>query len=244
MTYACAIPPLDQSSTGLGWWPGLYRYVTPHVDGSVLIDYSLQFLADPGTPVVAPFPVRIVRPGVVRPTVELPYLGGVVLDIVVTDLAGMPAPGSSLQKGDLLGRIAPRSRGTKWVLWDASGQRSGIEALFGNLGLSLVGGTRPELPAYASTPNFGGHMYIRTGTPADCSSTTGMHGLKGLGALGAPTGYADTPPSVYGRYGPSGQHDTSIPSPHENRPTVRQAAGGGGLLLGLGLGLWWWLRNG
>jgi len=253
MTFPCAIAPLDQNTTSMGWYPGLFVYSSCPATGACgFQDPSLQFLADAGTPVVAPFPVTIVQTSpmfVVRPDPTVPTNGFVIR---MTDVTPAAPVGATLQKGDLLGRIAPGKRGTKWVLWGRSAngvteQQEGIALMFHTLGLEVVGGTRPNLPQYTTISSFGGRLLAQTGSPAACSSTGAMHGLAGLSKyLGsAPTGYQETPSSIYSRYGTSAQSDRSVPNPHENvSPTRAQVAGGGAALLVAGLGLAWWMRNG
>lgn len=256
MTFACAIPPLDQSTTSMGWYPGLFVYSScPAFGPCGFSEPGLQFLADPGSPVVAPFPVTIVQTTpvfVVRPAADgIAYNS---LDIRITDVAPAAPVGATLQKGDLLGRIAPGKRGTKWILWGRGtdgtvGQQPGVQTMFGRLGLEVVGSTRPNLPQYTTISSFGGRMLAQTSSPADCAAGA-MHGfgaLKGLASyLGsAPTGYVETPSSVYSRYGTSSQTDRSVPNPHQNvSPTPSQVGGAGVVLLALGLGVAWALRNG
>ena len=253
MTYACAIPPLDQSATSLGWSPGFYRRNPCGVlDTCSWNDDSLQFLANPGTPVVAPFPVRVVStsPFVLRPNFTLDWgYHDVATDIRITGVTPAVSAGAVLDKGALLGRIARDQRGTKWMLWgvNALGRAASqqfIVPLFRSVGLEIVGAHPQEQTGFDRTPNFGGRLLARAGGPADCSGST----LRGLGAyLGsAPSGYVETSSSVYDRYGTSGQSDTSVPPPrHEN--VARQVAEGGAGLLGVAalaaLG-WWWMQRG
>lgn len=261
---SCSIPPLDQSTTSVGWRPGLFVYSSCPATGPCgYQEPGLQFLADPGTPVIAPFQMTVVQTSPMyllraEPNVPIPMEGRADLGellIRLTDVTPAAHVGAVLQKGDLLGRIASGARGTKWILWGRgrdgiNGQQSGIETMFDRLGLEIVGSTRPNLPQYTTISSFGGRMYAQTGSPADCASG-GMHGLgRGLSAyLGsAPTGYAETPSSVYSRYGTSTQTDRSVPNPtHENalvHVTAAQAGGAGVVLLALGLGVAWALRNG
>ncbi len=251
MTATCSIPPLDQSTTSMGWYPGLFVYSScPALPPCGFTDPSLQFLADAGSPVVAPFPVTVIQTSpmfIVRPAADgIAYNG---LDIRMTDVTPAAPVGATLQKGDLLGRIAPGKRGTKWVLWGrgtdgTTGQQPGVAIMFSRLGLQVVGATRPQVDQYRTISSFGGRLLAVTGGPADCSSGP-MHGLGAyLGS--APSGYVETPSSVYSRYGTSAQTDRSVPNPtHMNvQPTAAQVGGAaGGLLLVLGLGVAWTLWN-
>jgi len=259
VTYACAIAPLDQSTTSLGWSPGLYRYLAcPAFGPCGWQDNSLQFLADPGTPVVAPFPLTVVSssPFVVRGTVDLPFLGGTPSDIRIYDIAPAAGAGARLDKGGLLGRVAPGKRGVKWVLWGPDvfhvvGPQPFIESLFTGLGLSIVGAGPQDASGFERTPPFGGHLLARVAGPAGsaCAAPSSVHGLDGyLGYLGSAADYVAPDSSVYARYGTSSQTDATPPVPsHENvSPAAAGVAAGGGLLLigGLALGLWWLVKSG
>lgn len=249
MTYACAIAPLDQSATGIGFWPGSYtRSPCPMFGDCYRTDESLQFLADPGTPVVAPFPVTVVsvRPFVLHPTVELPYLGP-AFDFRVYGIATAVTAGARVEKGELLGRVAPSGRGVAWTLWGTDtfgsvGPQPFVKPVFQGLGLDLVGGAYPDVPGYRRVPMFGGRMLARTGSSADCSAG-GVRGLErlldGFGSV-APAGYVEPSSSVYDRFGPSRQTNTA--------PVVDAPASGSGWLFGLGVvtvvgGLAWLLRG-
>ncbi len=246
MTTPCAIPPLDQSTTSLGWYPGQYaRSPCPALDVCGWSDNALQFLANPGTPVIVPFPVTVVStsPLVLRPNFPLSaFWRGLPSDIRVDGITPAVSVGPA-DKGALLGRIAPGSRGTKWSLWDGRAQAQFVLQLFREVGLEPVGGTRPTQAGFALVPVFGGRLLARQGGPADCPSGP-LHGVLGAYGLGsAPTGYVETPSSVYSRYGTSAQSDTSTPTPsHENVPLEVAAASGGGLALAaaaVGLFYWW-----
>ncbi len=271
LAYRCAISPLDQSRTGIGWLPGFYSRTTCGLaDTCNWWDETLQFLADPGSPVVAPVPVRVLsaNPLIVLPTIPWtdtfgrtshwgdPSSGDMIKGIRIRGVTPAVASGATLQKGDLLGRIAPRERGTKWSLWDPTatplaprGQDTGgIVAFFNDLGLFIVGNGPQDVTGFDRAPTFGGHLLARTGGVADCTASSSVHGLDGyLGYLGTGADYVPPDSSVYSRYGTSSQTDTAPPTPsHENlSPAVAGAAAGGGLLLlgGLGLGLWWLSRR-
>ena len=241
MTFLCAIAPLDQSSTSLGWHPGdYYRTACPAFGDCGWSDKSLQFLGDPGTPMVAPFPVEVVslRPFVVRGTVELPFLGSTPYDFRIYDAAPAVAAGARLDTGALLGRVAPGARGVKWSLWGPDPvfhrveQQPFISALFAGLGLDIVGTAYPPVSGLRLTPGFGGRMLARTGGSADCPAG-GVRGLEALFALGsvAPAGYVEPSSSVYDRFGASRQTNTAPPPPDVPAP----ASGGGGGLWALGV---------
>ncbi len=245
MTYACAIAPLDQSTTSLGWSPGSYvRYpcsllTATSAGGCSWHDESLQFLANPGSPVVAPFPLVVtsLNPLTVRPAIELPR---VFADATISINGITPAAvRGPLEKGGLLGRVAPGQRGVKWTL--STGPF--IVPMLASLGLDIVGATRPAARGFRLTPVFGGRLLARAGGPADCtnplSSLRGLRGLRGPRSMGArlldlgsaaPTGYVEPPSGVYGRYGVSGQTDVSIPEPTNQNLARRASAAGGGLL--------------
>lgn len=261
--YACAIAPLDQSTTSLGWSPGHYTRDACATDCD-WDDYSLQFLADPGTPVVAPFPVLVVStsPFVIRLGIPFPPGAAQQGDIRITGVTPVVPAGASLDKGSLLGRIAAGQRGTKWTLWAPSQvfggdavQQPFIEALFGALGLDIVGAADPGQSGFTRTPLFGGHLLARANGPAATGCTT-MQGLGrferyfdsgGLSGV-APAGYVEPSSGAYSRYGASSQTDTTPPNPlHENAlVTPMQAAAGGGVALVLvaaALGVWWYSRS-
>lgn len=264
LAYRCAIAPLDQSTTTIGWHPGFYRRSRCGVTDCNWWDSALQFLADPGTPVVAPVPLTVLStsPLVVMPTIpwtdtygrishwgdpsSLDRLQGVRIRGVVPAVAR----GAVLDKGALLGRIASQERGTKWSVWQGGRDVDGIVSLFHDLGLEVVGEEVPNLAGFDRTPGFGGRLLARARGPADCSAP-----LQGLGrlevyfaALGtgiAPPGFVEPDGSVYGRYGRSAQSDTTPPNPsHENVSPAAAGVGIGGVLAILGaLGAWWYARR-
>jgi len=260
VTYPCAIAPLDQSTTGLGWLPGNYTRLACGLTGCGWQENSLQFLADPGTPVVAPMPVRVVglSPFKVRPSVEVSSSWSSTVSALgtnsdVTIRGIVPAAGlvvgSNLDKGGLLGRVAARERGVRWSL-----DFLPILDFFRELGLEPVGAAYPPPPSgLLRTAQFGGKLLARSAGPAGagCVPAGALHGLSkamafyGLGSA-APAGFVDPQQSVYGRYGPSSQTDTSVPAPHENvSPAQAGAAAGGGLFVAAAaVGLVWWLAKG
>jgi len=208
---------------------------------------------------VAPFPVTVVStsPLILRPTVDLGFPFGRTYDIKVLDLTPAAAPGTALDKGGLIGRIAPTKRRTRWVLWGTDpvfgrgGEQEGIDAMFGRLGLEPVGIAPPSpFPSgFSRVPGFGGRLLARSTGPAGagCAPAGAIHGLgfAGLGSA-APAGYVDPQQSVYARYGASSQTDTSVPRPeHQNVSSARAAAGGGALLAAAAAaGLVWWASKG
>lgn len=259
MTYLCAIAPLDQSTTSLGWGSGMYRRELCPASGLCgWVDHSQQFLADPGTPVVAPMPMTVVglSPLKLRPNVEVsPSWSRTVSslstnsDLKVTGITPAPglAVGTQLDRGGLVGRVASGQRGVKFEFDLLS-----VLDFFRELGLEPVGAAYPSpYPrGFAVTPVFGGRLLARAAGPAgsSCVSAPGLHGLgksaalSYLGSAATPPGYVDPPSSVYGRYGTSSQTDTSVPNPHQNvSPAQAAGAAGGGLLVlaALGLGAWW-----
>lgn len=265
LAYRCAIAPLDQSVTGLGWNPGFYRRTSCGLTDCNWWDETLQFLADPGSPVVAPVPVRVLsaNPFVIMPQIPWTDTYGRIahwgdpssLDrirgIRIRGMTPAVSAGTVLDKGGLLGRVAPRERGVKWSLWDdrptitdpRGHDDSGILTFFHDLGLEVDGSRDQYVAGFERTPPFGGHLLARRSGTADCSSSS-VHGLDGyLGYLGSAADYVAPDSSVYSRYGTSSQTDATAPMPsHEN---ISPRAAGGGLLAlgGLALGLWWLVKG-
>jgi len=258
MTYACAIAPLDQSTTSIGWQPGLYQRDPCGLSDCAWQDNSVQFLADPGTPMVAPFPVEVVstRPFVLRATVVLPFLGD-PYDFLIRGADPAVAAGARLEKGALLGRVAARERGVTWALYGSDpvfhrvGTQPFIMSLFTGLGLEVVGSGDRDMPGFRRTPRFGGQLLARSAGPAGaaCALPSAVHGLASLEryfdlASAAPTGFVDPDTSVYARYGTSSQTDTSPPRPHQNVSPAAAGAGAGLLLaVAAALGAWWYARS-
>ncbi len=255
MTFTCAIAPLDQATTGLGWLPGNYTRLACGLSGCGWQDRSLQFLADPGTPVLAPMPVRIVglSPLKIRPAVEVSSSWSRTVSSLSTNsdvtIRGItPAPGlvvgTQLDKGGLLGRVAAGERGVRWSM-----DFLAILDFFRELGLEPVGAGYPPPPSgLIRTAMFGGKLLARSTGPAggSCVPAGALHGYLSFYGLGsaAPAGYVDPQSSVYARYGVSTQTDTTVPEPHENVSPAAAGAGVGAGLLVLGLfGAWWLSRR-
>lgn len=247
MTYACAIAPLDQTTTSLGWSPGTYARASCVVPPCGWTDDALQFLADPGTPVVAPFPLAVTstRPFLADMSIPLPAVipAGAQLRIDGLEPVGF-ARLAQVAKGDLLGRVARGARGVKLSVVGPSRVIPGsIVPLFRELGLDVVGATVPTNPQFRLTPRFGGHLLARSGGPADCAGP--IRGFRGLGTgLTVPAGYVTPSASPYARFGPSAQSDVSVPEPQPGNMAISsqlaEASGLGALML-LGLaGVAWW----
>lgn len=205
LAYRCAIAPLDQSTTRLGWQPGFYQRNPCGISDCRWWDQTLQFLADPGTPIVAPVPVTVLStsPFLVRPTIPWTDTFGRVshwgdpssLDVVkslrIRGIVPAVAAGAQVEKGALLGRVSARERGIKMSLWDPAptllaphgSDASGIVALFHDLGLDVVDAGPQDVARFDRTPMFGGHLLARAGGPADCTVGGAVHGLLGGGAL-------------------------------------------------------------
>lgn len=234
MPYACAIAPLDQSSTQLGWHQGTFaRRPCPLLASCTSRQEGLQFLADPGTPVVAPFDARLSSGGVL--TVQFDVPRAIALPPIRVRVSGITvqAPNGPIQKGALLGRVAPGTRPSATFTLEGGS----MEALFSELGLDVVGGERRSVPGYALTPAQGGRLLVRASGPANCPAG----GLRGLGyALGsnvAPAGYIEPDSGAYGRFGPSRLSNTNVGPPDAGAPSESSSGGGGwGLLAWLGIG--------
>lgn len=268
LAYRCAIAPLDQSTTSLGWHPGFYRRASCGLTDCQWWDPLLQFLADPGTPIVAPFPLTVISTSPFLLRADLPWTDaygrvshwgtpglGAALPIRLRGATPAVRAGQQLAKGDLLGRVAAGERGVKWSFWDPAPNLAaplghdadGIVNLFHDVGLDIVGSTVPDLGAFARVPSFGGQLLARSGGPADCPATGDVHGLGHLERLflgtAVPSGYVEPSSSVYARYGTSKQTDVTPPTPrHEN---VAAEGAGIGLALGVAaaLGAWWYARR-
>jgi hypothetical protein len=275
LAYRCAIAPLDQSTTSLGWLSGFYRRDPCGLADCNWWDSTMQFLADPGTPMVAPFPMTVISTTPFLLRVDLPWTDtygrmsqwgtpgpGQIKPIRIRGATPAVRAGQQLAKGDLLGRVAAGERGVKWGLWDntftplnpVGRDVDGIEALFRDVGLYVVGSHAQDMPGFARTPSFGGHLLARSGGTADCppdaAASSGVHGLGRLeayfGDLGtgiAPAGYVEPSSGPYARFGPSAQADASAPRPrHEN--VVAESAGIGlALAVAAALGAWWYSRR-
>lgn len=218
--FPCAISPLDQSSTSLGWHQGTFaRRPCPLLASCTSRQEGLQFLADPGTPVVAPFDARVVREGMgVILVVQFPVPPAIAIPPIHVRVTGIlaEAPNGPIEKGALIGRVARASRpAATFTLVGGS-----MEALFADLGLDVVGGERRSAAGYALTPVQGGRLLARARGPADCTSSA-MHGLEGfgLGSDVAPAGYVEPDASVYGRFGRSAQTNTARLEPPSSTPS-------------------------
>lgn len=264
--FPCAIAPLDQSTTSLGWSPGAYLRDPCGLPPCGWNDHALQFFADPGTPVVAPFPVRVIStsPFIVRGIVDLPFLDAPA-DIHITGIAPAVAAGASVDLGGLLGRVARGQRGVGWELWGTNAlgiadSQPFIDALFRGLGLEIVGAATPDPPpaGFRLTPRYGGKLLARVGGPAACTAGA-MHGIPvvtyarlealflnggyGGGLASVPPGFVEPSSAPYARFGQSKQTDTSRPAPRAPSNLSVERAGGlfaFGTVIGAVLGAAWW----
>jgi hypothetical protein len=199
MSFACAIAPLDQSATQLGWSVGTFaRSPCPVFGVCTTRQEGLQFLADAGTPVIAPFPGRWAA-GELTLGFEVPR--AIALPparVRINGLSNVRAAGY-VERGDLLGRVGARPRPS--VNFELVG--GNIIALFRDLGLDVVGAERPSLRGYGLTPMLGGRLLARTGGPADCARS-GLAGLeRAFLATAVPSGYVEPDQGAYSRFGPS-----------------------------------------
>lgn len=236
MTYPfCAIAPLDQSSTSLGWGVGTFAR-SPCTVFSACTSRSegLQFLADAGTPVVAPFPARVTRErGGLVLTLNFPVPAGISAPPARVRVTGINvvAPDGPVELGGLLGRVAPGSRPAATFGLIGGGD---IAVLFSDMGLDVVGSERPELSGYRLTPTRGGQLLARSGGPADCARGHGLSGYL-LGSA-APPGYVTPDSSVYGRFGPSHLSNRNVSPPGSSSSGI-----GGVIVLLAASGVAWWV---
>lgn len=116
----CALPPVDQSTTQLGWWDGLFLQDRPRRAGWHL---GLDFMADAGSPALVPYDGRVIQKGHKGYGDVLPgslfqdafghyvaiehVVGGRTLVGVYANLDGASplAVGATVSTGDLLGRV-------------------------------------------------------------------------------------------------------------------------------------------
>ncbi len=225
MTFPCAIAPLDQAATQLGWHQGTFTLAPcPVMRSCMQRQEGLQFLADPGTPVVAPFDARVTREGAgLLLTVQFPMPAVFAQPIRVRVSGILPGIANGpVEKGALLGRVAPGSRpSATFSLLGGS-----MTAFFAELGLDVVGGERVRTPGYSLTPFQGGRLLVRASGPANCPAS-GLHGLGyALGSDVAPAGYIEPDPGVYSRFGPSRLTNTNLTVPSSG------SSGSWGSLLG------------
>jgi hypothetical protein len=218
--FLCAIAPLDQAATQLGWHQGSFtRRPCPLISSCVTRQEGLQFLADAGTPVVAPFDARVVREGAgLLLVVQFDVPRAIAIPPVHVRITGIaPEVGNGpVQKGALLGRVARGARPA--ATFELVG--GSMEALFADLGLDVVGGERRPMTGFALTPSQGGRLLARASGPANCGSA-GLHGLfepRGLGSV-APSGYVEPDGSVYGRFGTSRLSNTNVSVPSGSTPS-------------------------
>jgi len=213
VTYPCAIAPLDQAATQLGWHQGSFVRdpCMPFSGSCTSRSEGLQFLADPGTPVIAPFDARLTRTERVL-VLELPFavpraFGDPPVRVQVTGI--LPEAGNGLiAKGALLGRVARAERpAAVFTLIGAS-----MEALFADLGLDIVGGERRPTAGYRLTPSQGGRLLVRASGPANCA-VAAMHGFGDLGSAVAPAGYVEPDAGAYSRFGVSRLSHANVSPP-------------------------------
>jgi hypothetical protein len=270
LAYRCAIAPLDQSTTSIGWRPGFYRRASCGLGDCQWWDATLQFLADPGSPIVAPFPMTVISTSPFLLRADLPWTDtygrtshwgtpgvGQILPIRIRGATPAVRSGQQLGKGDLLGRVAPRERGVKWSFWDGTitplnltgRDVDGIVDLFHDVGLDIVGSTVPNLAAFARTPEFGGHLLARSGGTADCPDGAVPSGVHGLGRLEAYFGDLGTGIAPAGfvepSSGPYARYGTSAQRdttpPSPSHENVAAEGAGIGLVLGVAAALGaWW----
>lgn len=149
----CALPPVDQTTTQLGWWDGLFLQDRPRRAGWHL---GLDFMADVGSPVLVPYAGRVVQKGYkgygdVLPgslfqdafghyvAIEHIVQGRPVIGVYANlNGASALAVGASVATGDLLGYVG----------------RSGLSASSSpRLFMKVM---RPRAPSYGeSAPDYG-----------------------------------------------------------------------------------------
>lgn len=253
----CALPPVDQSSSQLGWGPGVF---SPE-RGPSLTHRGIDFMADAGAPVVVPYAGVVVAKGTQEYGTALragaDALGHYVVIAhgaivpgsrpVVTRYAHLRSPsplavGARVNPGDLIGYVGSSGRGPGsrpllffQVLWDGgAGSRydlgvpvNPINDFFAPLGVRHEGGQAPGPPV----------------TPYETTPPWGGQLLQDstCGTLASVADPRRQRP-VYARYGNTQLSSRAVYSPALYDAGVSPDASGGALVFGLAAlagGVWW-----
>lgn len=267
----CALPPVDQSSSQLGWGHGVFHIRTePGRPRQAPVFHSgIDFMADAGSPVVAPWPGTVIATGM-QPYGDTPVLGADALGHYVVISHGVIEVG----RGPLVTRYAHLRSASALRVGDRVAQGD----LIGYVGSSGRAPERRERPLlfFQVLRDIPTNWTLGMGVPVDemadffiplgvtheggqrpgptvapyaqvpvwggqlvQQSSCEGGGVRGLGSLDPRAQRAR-----YSRFG-STQLSDSTPYAPARYAVAPSESTGGALFLGLGLalGAWWLVRS-